>query len=97
MKRALLLLLCSASVSFACACIPDIHQGFSKLKDYIVDTMIDPQKENVDELKNNIKENTKKIEEQNKEIEKLIEVEKQKALQYNEMIFLLEQRKRMIE
>ncbi|RDU61835.1 hypothetical protein [Helicobacter sp. MIT 14-3879] len=97
MKKVLLLLSLSVSISFACTCISDIQQGFSSIKNYIVDTMIKPQKSNVDDLKDNIKDNTSKIKDQNKEIQKLIDVEKEKARQYNEMIFLLEQRKKMIE
>lgn len=97
MKKILLLLFLSISISFACTCISDIQQGFSSLKEYIVDSMIDPQKSNVNDLKDTIKDSTSKIKEQNKEIQKLINVEKEKAKQYNEMIFLLEQRKKMIE
>lgn len=90
-------LLVSHSLTFACLCNTQIKDAFDGVKDYVVDDLYKPQKSKVEDITSVLKENIKKIETQNDELEKLIAVEKKKALQYENMIFLLKQRLKMLE
>ena len=90
-------LLVSHSLTLACLCTTQIKDAFDGVKDYVVDDLYKPQKSKVEDITSVLKENIKKIETQKEELEKLIEVEKKKALQYENMIFLLKQRLKMLE
>ena len=87
----------SHSLGVACQCSNDIDNAFDGVKDYVIDDLYKPHKEKVEDLTGEIKTNIKKINTQNDELEKLIEVEKKKALQYENMIFLLKQKLKMLE
>ena len=90
-------LLVSHNLALACLCSTEINEAFNGVKDYVVDDLYKPQKSKVEDITAVLKENIKKIETQNEELEKLIEVEKKKALQYENMIFLLKQKIQMLE
>lgn len=87
----------SHSLGVACLCNDDIDNAFDGVKDYVIDDLYKPHKEKVEDLTGEVKTNIKKINTQNDELEKLIEVEKKKALQYENMIFLLKQKLKMLE
>lgn len=97
MKKIVIGILLCASVSLACFCASDIMQGFSDLKNYIVNDMLKPQRENIDKLTSSIQKNNQELQSQNQEIKKLIELEKSKALQYSQMVFLLTQKRKTLE
>ncbi|PAF46592.1 hypothetical protein BKH41_08795 [Helicobacter sp. 12S02232-10] len=97
MKKILLLLCVFASFGFACFCTVDIMQGFASFRDYITNDMLIPQRKNTDSLQASIKQSKEALEKQNAAIEKLIEIEKRKALEYSQMVFLLTQKRKMLE
>lgn len=59
--------------------------------------MLKPQRDNIDKLTSSIQKNNRELQSQNQEIKKLIELEKSKALQYSEMVFLLTQKRKTLE
>lgn len=97
MKKIVIGILLCVSVSLACFCASDITQGFSDLKNYIINDMLKPQRDNIDKLTSSIQKNNQELQSQNQEIKKLIELEKSKALQCSEMVFLLTQKRKTLE
>ena len=87
----------SHSLVVACLCQKKIEDAFDGVKDYVIDDLYKPHKEKVEDLTDEVKTNIEKIDTQNEELEKLIKIEKEKALQYENMVFLLKQRLKMLE
>lgn len=87
----------ASDVTIPCFCLPDIKLGFNTITNYIIDDFVKPQNDKVKSFNNTIKTNTKRLQEETQEIKKLVAIEKQKALQYERMLFLLAQKREMLK